>query len=427
MNEALISNRRARSTLRRRLRRFGASRSGGVATTLGLALPLLIGVTALGVDGGILYHRHAVLQTVSDVSAISGALALAQGHDAAVAEALAIASNNGYPTGVRGATITPNHPPASGARAGDMTAVEVIVVGPQRPFMSRLFHPEDYVLRTRSVASFTIQPGCILALNPAGARTVSVSGSAELKVPGCDIYANSNAVGAVGASGAGSIDVKSISTPGTVTGKKIVAQSIVTGPQVETLPNPYANVRIPPAGTCMPAPPPLKTFTLSPGRYCGGLNISGAIEVTLLPGVYVIDGGDLRIGGGKVTGDGVTFILTSYTAAPPASVTIGGSSDVYLTAPATGEYAGIVFYADPKTPTGTVQSFQGGGDQYIGGAIVAPTSVIHYGGSRGALSGPSCTQLVGWSVEFKGNSELKADCKSLGAKEMGAKTVTLVE
>ena len=412
---------------RRRGGRFLASRSGGVALTLGLGLPALLGVTALGVDGGVVFHRRVVLQTVSDVSAISGAMALANGREVALFEAKSVAAQNGYPDGERGATITPHNPPSSGAYTSDPSAVEVVVVAPQRPFMSRLFHPDDYILRTRAVATMAIQPGCILALSPSGAGTVASTGSAEVKMPGCDIHANSTSNDSVRTHGAGSISVRSISTPGTISGKRIAATTILTGASVEPVQNPYVGVPIPPAGACMPPPPRLKSYTLAPGRYCGGLNVSGSAEVTLSPGVYVIDGGELRLGGGKVKGEGVVFILTSYGAAPPAHVVIGGGTDVYLTAPTSGPYAGVVFYADPRTPAGTVQSFQGGGDQYIGGAIVAPTSTVHYGGGRGALSGPSCTQIVGWTVEFKGNSTLNADCTSLGGKPFGTKTVKLVE
>ena len=72
-------------------------------------------------------------------------------------------------------------------------------------------------------------------------------------------------------------------------------------------PDPFAGTTIPDISgmPCDPhsfSPPLLTrtitgTVTLSPGRYCGGLTVSGTGNVTLSPGTYYMDGGRGLVGG----------------------------------------------------------------------------------------------------------------------------------
>ena len=85
--------------------------------------------------------------------------------------------------------------------------------------------------------------------------------------------------------------------------------------------------------------------TVSGGAQSG--NVNSNQTRTLNPGTYVIDGGDLSIGSqARVTGNGVTFILTSKTAANnPNSIgqiKMNGGATLNLTAPSSGTYQGVL-------------------------------------------------------------------------------------
>src|SRR3546814_12195261 len=71
---------------------------------------------------------------------------------------------------------------------------------------------------------------------------------------------------------------------------------------------------------------PSDSVILQPGRYCGGLKISGTAHFE--PGIYIIADGDLEITSqATVTGDEVTFGLTGATPTSVGNVMINGGGE----------------------------------------------------------------------------------------------------
>lgn len=84
--------------------------------------------------------------------------------------------------------------------------------------------------------------------------------------------------------------------------------------------------------------------TLEPGVYCGGINIIGG-DVTLKPGTYILNNGGLVVAnGGKLVGDNVGFFLTG--ALGLSTIQFAPSTTISLTAPKTGDMAGMMFFED---------------------------------------------------------------------------------
>ena len=86
--------------------------------------------------------------------------------------------------------------------------------------------------------------------------------------------------------------------------------------------------------------PDNEDVTLSPGLYYGG--VTGACKtatVTLEPGVYVIVDGDFSFVGPKVTGKGVTIIMSG---ANPGKFLLGSGSEATLSAPTEGPLKDIL-------------------------------------------------------------------------------------
>jgi len=81
--------------------------------------------------------------------------------------------------------------------------------------------------------------------------------------------------------------------------------------------------------------------TLSEGVYCGGLTIDGG-TADLYAGTYILRDGPLRVtGGGRLRGEFVGFYLTGEG----ARLALDEASDITLTAPRSGEMAGILVRA----------------------------------------------------------------------------------
>ena len=86
---------------------------------------------------------------------------------------------------------------------------------------------------------------------------------------------------------------------------------------------------------------------LSPGVYCGGLTISGEVEVTLRPGIYTIRNGPLIVADeAELKGNGVGFFLTG----PNSLIEFQANTSIDLIAPTNGLMAGLLFFEDRNVP-----------------------------------------------------------------------------
>ena len=105
---------------------------------------------------------------------------------------------------------------------------------------------------------------------------------------------------------------------------------------------------------------------------------------------------------------------------------INGGAVVNLTAPTTGPTAGIVIFGDRNMPTGTTFKLNGGSSQYFGGAIYTPRAAVEFSG--GSVSDTNCTQIIGNTIQFTGNSSLTLNMTNCpGMEPLGVVTATLVE
>ena len=87
----------------------------------------------------------------------------------------------------------------------------------------------------------------------------------------------------------------------------------------------------------------------SPGRHCGGLALTGTVNLD--PGTYIIDGGSLKSNAGAdISGNGVTFYITNG-----ADVRFNGSAHLDLTAPTSGPHEGVLMYGDPDSTSSQVK------------------------------------------------------------------------
>ena len=391
-----------------------------------LLLPALLGFAGLGTEAGLWYLTHQKLQNAADAGAMNAATANSSG-GSPTTEAYAVAADLNLVHGSGGTSVVVNMPPASGSHMATAGAVEVVVTQTRARLFTALWSSDAVTISARAVAISTPSKGCVLALDGTASAAVSVQGSTTIALSGCDLIANSNHATALDMGGSSLLSARMVAVVGGVSG----ASSITTTNGLKThappAADPYASADFPSFGACNHKNFTSKTTeTINPGVYCGGIQLNSGAVVTMNPGIYYLDGGDLKVNGGSsLKGSGVTIVFTSSTGSNHATAAINGGASIHLTAPAAGPTAGIVFFGDRTMPTNTAFNINGGSDQVFGGAVYLPKASLNYSG--GAAATTQCTQIIANRVNFSGGASLAVNCAGYGTEDIGTGTASLVE
>jgi hypothetical protein len=404
----------------RLLSRFCRDRSGTIAVLTALSLTGLVGFAGLGIETTQWYTEKRSIQAAADDAALSAAVAYSQGNTTGyTTEAKSVAGTNGFVDTVNNVSVTVAKPPTSGPYASNNSAIQVSIVAPATPLLSKMFIG-NFNVGGGSVALVGTQAagGCVMALNGAAAGAGTLSGTTNITLNNCSFVVNSNSSSALVMNGNATLTAANVVLGGgdsvsnnstlTTTGGVLMFQPPVA--------DPYSGRTIPTAtGTCLTTGN--KTQTLSPGRYCSGWGFTGGV-ITLNPGVYVLDSIGLSLAGGAtLQGTGVTIVLTSAGAASTiGNIDIKGGATVNITAPLPpnppNTTAGIAFWIDKRAPDNG-NSFNGGSTMNITGAIYLPSQSVTFNGGN-STGGAVCTQLIASLITFTGNSGFQNNCTGLG-------------
>ncbi len=420
---------------------------GGSAVVFAISLPVVIGAIAMTVEVGHWRQSKARLQNAADMAAIAGARQLIVGLNSnkTVEEyqfniymaAFGDAYENGFDRSA--GTIVVNSPPKSGEYTGQ-DGVEIIVrQKKERAFSGAIFKDDVYVsARAVALAMEGITEACVLSLSETAGPALSVSGSAALTLNGCSIRSNSSAANSIEAGGSSNITADCGYTVG---GASTGSNFTPTDPEctgiktrVSPLTDPYGHVEAPSAAElaamgCKDQKDLVNVHKwerhMPAGRYCGDVRWKDLLTLED-GGTYYFDGADLTLSSGfaEMTGRNVTLVFLNG-----GTFSNANSGHLDLTAPTTGDYAGIVFYGDRHTsdPTQTVR-VAGNATSSIEGAVYFPVNALEYRGGSTGSSG--CTQVIGNTVDFGGNASLtNTDCGKFGAESLGGSSsgVTLFE
>ncbi|UCI33759.1 TadE/TadG family type IV pilus assembly protein [Mesorhizobium sp. B4-1-4] len=392
--------------------------SANVATIFALTLPIVVGAAGFGIETSYWYYNSLKLQATADAAAYAGALERISGSDKPTITAAATqsAASNGLGSG----TIVVNTPPASGPNTAKK-AVEVIVSQNLDRMFTSIFTQGQVPEQARAVALITdASKACMTALDPAASKAVWFSGSTSVKFSHCVIMANSTASDAITLQGSASLAVDCLISAGGVSLSNPVTTVCAT-PITQALPapDPFADLPAPAAtNPCQNINGNKTTQTIQPGTYCSGLSLSG--NVTLSPGVYVVQGNFKINANAIVAGAGVTIFM-----AGSSTVSMNGNATVNLSAPTSGTYSGVLMYGD-RMGTGGQNTFNGTADSLLTGALYFPKQQVNYLGNFSGNGG--CTQVVADTIQWSGNSTINQDCSSLGMRNIpAAQSVALVE
>ena len=444
-------------------------REGAVAVLLAIALSAIVGFAGLGSEVASWYYTKRSMQGAADSAATTAAAELAaatiSGSSVTSTQLTnagrSVAATYNFPNGTASTTVAVNNPPATTANLNGCSSpfsafncyVEVVISQPQTALLSALFMSTGPTITSRAVALANVtaaDQGCVLALDRNSDVGLTTSGNPSLTFNSCALYVNSPLTpGAVSMNGSATINTAAAYISGSLSGSGLTAtDGIFTG--VNPIGDPYAGVSV-----SWPSPKPdassnkncdqngykpKKDETISatsgkPYVFCNGIKITGGTTVNLCPGTYIIDQGALDLQSGTInappssgcggTSGGVTIILSNDNGGAPADVKINGNFNLTITAPTSGAYSGIALFQDRLACAGCSNKINGGSTSNITGAIYFPTNAVEYAGGASA-GGAVCTQLIAYTITFKGNSTFNSNCNSAGTKTINFTNGTLV-
>ena len=234
---------------------------------------------------------------------------------------------------------------------------------------------------------------------------------------GCGLATNSKGSPAVTTGGSSTVKVSHVAAVGGLKSSVNYSAGTVLLPYAVPQKDPYAALPAPtvPAGCNAQLnvqPNSVVNVSNPSGTACyRGMNIKGT--VTFAPGVYVIDGGSVTFGSqAVVNGAGVSFVLTSATAASNAgsvaTLDMNGGAKVNLSATSSGTYAGVLFYQDRRAAAGTTNSVNGNALSNFQGGFYFASQDLSFSGDSGMTT--DCVQLVSRRVTFIGNTRIVNVC-----------------
>lgn len=362
-------------TLRRSLRRLIADVGASTATTFALAAVALLGAGGAAVDYTNLSTSRALYQQAADAAALAGAKEFRLGNAAlatvsTVVETYARNAVTKVAASATGLTITPTI---------DTTAKTVkVVIGADHP---------TYVMQALGTASSHIEvsatarvvggaPICVIGLDTTANSTVLLDKTAHLEATACSVYSDSTKSNGLMAMNSAVLKAAFICSAG---GKYSPGPgSFSPDPQIDcpVIPDPLASRPQPTAPGCLQTGLVVDGITtmLTPGTYCGGLTITNGANVTLSSGVYAFKGGPLTVSGNAtLTGANVGLFFTGAGAV----LNLAAASNVTLTAPKSGDMAGMLIFEDRASPTGQVHQILSNNARTLLGTIYLPQNRLH--------------------------------------------------
>jgi hypothetical protein len=442
---------------------------------IAIALPVLLGVTALAIDMGYFFDYKQRMGAAADAAAVAGAFEVKRDPGISPENLRTYvkddAKRNGFDVDADGTiTLTINRPPSmpEGLHIGDPKYVEVLISKPMTTFFAGIIGRTSVTVNARAVAGPDEGTGCLYALNTTAAPypyvfDVPKSGT-SIKVPNCSIISNGS-IRVVTATGD---SVKAQEFAVTPSSGLISGTGFVTAPtyNVPASSDPFGDMnqaalfgtswacgwtgqKIKSGVTTnisgnanflngVPAGDKDASYVLNPGVYCGNgeleaititLTNNPAFKVFFNPGLYIVNGGGLDWKHSHVEGYGVTFYLTAsaghaYKSCGGKIMTTDPPDDFLLSAPTSGRYEGLLIIQDRTqgTTSGTpnadctsdpIEANILPENMTLDGAIYFPNHHLIYGATTTATG--NYTILIGGTLEFKGNATLNSNFTGLSS------------
>jgi hypothetical protein len=379
---------------------------GSIAIIGAISATLLIGATALVVDGGRVMSERAKAQVATDAAALAGASIEGDNADR-------VATAERYFTASFHSQAGRNEPPEV-QLSGDRVSVSTVVTVPTTfggvLGISQVRAPafSEAKMEQRAV------PVCLLALTESGTG-IDLRGSARLEAKSCWAWSNSTSAASISGTGSASGAADGFCAVGETAGPNRFAPSPKS--RCKTVADPFSDLPKPQVAPCIANGRKLGpgTHTLVPGTYCGGLEVGSSARVVFSPGTYVLLNGPLELQGQSFSeGTGVTFYFTGDQG--KAGLHVQGSAAADFKAPTSGDMAGILFYQDGTSRPGARSLLTGGARVKLEGVLYMPTWELEIVGNGMLLDEAITVALIAdrFSIHGTGDIIVRADPQATG-------------
>ena len=401
------------------------SRKGVVIVLVAMAMVALVTFVAICVDGGGLLDRRRHAQAAADAAALAAAESLFKNYPTdrgldpngtASQAALQIAALNGFQNDGTESNVTIRTAPQTylgGPNAGKdlpLGAAEVIVQYNQRRYFSAVIGTGTIPVQARAVArgKWEAADVAIHVLDLHEPASLTSTGESFVTVSGAKIIVNSDASSAATTTG-GTITAPTMDITGgtSVSGSKGGFNADINY-GVPPAPDPLRNIPEPsqqnyPLKSNGPIHIANGTRILQPGRYQGGISVSGQGSLRMEPGIYIMEGGGFSFSGqGDLNAEGVMIFNSPKRSSDVVSIT--GTGSVIMSPPVSTLYKGLtLFQARFSENTMTVS---GGGYMNITGTFYTANGKLAVGGGGASRVG---SQYISRFLEIVGGGGLLID------------------
>lgn len=384
-----------------RLRSVANDRSGNVATILALTAMPMLGAVGAGVDYYRIASAETQLQNAADTAAVSALAIQTPSADTRLAAARAIFLSN-Y-SGSVAASFT-------GQGTSEVFSTDASIDLPMA--MMSLFGVDRVTVSVSATAERAENGAapCVLALNGSASGAVTISGNADFTADKCVVYSNSTDASGMRIMGSPTVAADGFCSAGGVQTNQTLKPAPKTG--CKQLEDPFAAVPKPAAQACKAnnlSVKPGSKQTLTPGTYCGGIDIRG--EVVFEPGTYVIDG-QLKINA-QASVSGSDLLL--YLKGNKAGFDINGGASLNLSAKFSGSQAGILIMQDATANPGAENKLNGNSSSTVVGAIYTPTQTVTVTGTGSFGDTSPYMPIVADKVTISGNADVRIEHAGLGS------------
>jgi len=375
--------------------------SGNIAIVMALIAPVLLGFAGAGFDFARYRSAQGDLQEIADMSALAGArefVIKADGSALSVAVAQEVVDK----------TLASSLISASANVTGDPyeKSVTVEITREMTPslFVGMFKNPLTIVVDATAQAMGGANI-CVIGLDAAAPGVVKVENNAMLSGGDCAVYSNSVHITGLSSIDSGMIDTALNCSAGGYGGSAGANFKPAPVTDCPVKADPLALRAEPVVGACSPVPNIVSgtVTTIMPGVYCGGLLIDGAADVTMEPGVYVMKDGDLTITStARVTGVRVGIFFEGVDSV----LTVDQDVTLSLSAPETGEMAGILVFQDREADPGRQFTISSNNAETLVGTIYLPNGRLFIDATAPVAGASAYTAIIAERLELSSSVSL---------------------
>lgn len=412
-----------------------SKRKAVAAVQIALCLTVLLGVTALVVDGGLLMAERRRAQSVADSAALAAATDLFKHYPtyngvdslgSASSSAKLVASTNGYANDGTNSVVSVNIPPSTAKSAyfnSKSGFAEVNITFKMPRGFSGIWGSSRLNVSAHAVARGMWAPdgNGIILLNPTASGSLTMKGNGSLVVNGGGVIVDSNSSSAAITTGNGMVTASPIQIVGDYSGNGY-STTPVTGATPDQ--DPLRNLPEP-ARPSISAPTPTynsatSTWTLSPGSYDGpgdpaSPNAKNGDTIVFNQastngngGIYYFYNGLSVQNVGLSMGSGTGGIML-FMAGGTINGCGNGKYPVSLSGldgsvASTSIYKGMIYFQSRSNTTAI--GLAGNGNCTLHGTFYAPTAAVSFTGNG---SGTIGSQLIADTMSMKGNGNMTVD------------------